>query len=142
MGTRADFYVGKGESAEWIGSIAWDGYPNGIDESVLKAETKEQFIWAVAKFFDKRDDVTLPAQGWPWPWDDSCTTDYAYAFFDGSVKASCFGHKWHDPIKSMDLEDDELDEFIGGDEAKIADFPNMRDKQNVAFDNRSGAMFI
>jgi len=29
MGTRADFYVGRGEQAEWLGSIAWDGYPSG-----------------------------------------------------------------------------------------------------------------
>ena len=27
MGTRADFYVGRGDAAEWIGSIAYDGYP-------------------------------------------------------------------------------------------------------------------
>lgn len=27
MGTRADFYIGRGENAEWLGSIAWDGDP-------------------------------------------------------------------------------------------------------------------
>jgi len=26
MGTRADFYVGMGKDAEWLGSVAWDGY--------------------------------------------------------------------------------------------------------------------
>ena len=30
MGTRADFYIGKGTDAEWLGSIAWNGYPDGI----------------------------------------------------------------------------------------------------------------
>lgn len=30
MGTRADFYVGKGPNAEWLGSTAMDGYPEGI----------------------------------------------------------------------------------------------------------------
>ena len=35
MGTRADFYVGRGESAEWLGSVAWDGNPRGIDDPVL-----------------------------------------------------------------------------------------------------------
>jgi hypothetical protein len=30
MGTRADFYVGRGETAEYLGSIAWDGYPDGL----------------------------------------------------------------------------------------------------------------
>jgi len=30
MGTRADFYVGIGPEAEWVGSIAYDGYPDGV----------------------------------------------------------------------------------------------------------------
>lgn len=35
MGTRADFYVGRGTEAEWIGSIALDGYPDGIPDDGL-----------------------------------------------------------------------------------------------------------
>lgn len=94
MGTRADFYVGRGESAEWIGSITWDGYPSGIDTDVLKAETEEDYRTQVAAFFANRDDVTRPTEFWPWPWDDSRTTDYAYAFEGGKVYASSFGHSW------------------------------------------------
>jgi hypothetical protein len=30
MGTRADFYVGRGPDAEWLGSVAMDGYPSGV----------------------------------------------------------------------------------------------------------------
>jgi hypothetical protein len=30
MGTRADFYIGRGTEAEWLGSVAWDGYPGGV----------------------------------------------------------------------------------------------------------------
>ena len=30
MGTRADLYIGRGTDAEWIGSVAWDGYPSGL----------------------------------------------------------------------------------------------------------------
>jgi hypothetical protein len=26
MGTRGDFYVGRGKDAEWIGSIAYDAF--------------------------------------------------------------------------------------------------------------------
>ena len=26
MGSRADFYIGEGTEAEWLGSVAWDGY--------------------------------------------------------------------------------------------------------------------
>lgn len=85
MGTRADFYVGKGKDAEWIGSIAWDGYRDGIDDAVLQASSVDAFRSAVAKFFVERDDVTLPMRGWPWPWKTSATTDCSYWFFDGQV---------------------------------------------------------
>lgn len=37
MGTRADFYVKRTDHLLWLGSIAWDGYPDGIDESVIGA---------------------------------------------------------------------------------------------------------
>lgn len=85
MGTRADFYVGKGKKAEWIGSIAWDGYRDGIAKNVLSATSADQFRAAVARFFIDRDDVTFPARGWPWPWETSATTDCSYWFFDGQV---------------------------------------------------------
>ena len=78
MGTRADFYVGRGEKAEWIGSIAWDGYPDGMPDSLLAATSTEGYLQEVTDFFKERDDVTLPEDGWPWPWDDSGTTDYSY----------------------------------------------------------------
>ena len=29
MGTRADFYMGTGTGAEWLGSVALDGYQDG-----------------------------------------------------------------------------------------------------------------
>jgi len=83
MGTRADFYVGKGKAAEWIGSIAWDGYRDGIPAQILNSESEEAFRHAVSDFLAERDDRTLPEQGWPWPWEDSSTTDCSYWFFDG-----------------------------------------------------------
>jgi hypothetical protein len=118
MGTRADFYVGRGETAEWVGSIAWDGYPEGImphaaekkrawvdgplmpaaakwpvGAHLFDATTEQEFRERVARFFEYREDVTLPENGWPWPWENSQTTDYAYAFDGGKVYASCFGHQ-------------------------------------------------
>ena len=30
MDERADFYVGRGEDAEWLGSITWNGYPKAL----------------------------------------------------------------------------------------------------------------
>lgn len=130
MGTRADFYVGQGETATWIGSIAWDGYPDGINKTLLKAKTEEKFREEFAKFIGIREDATLPEKGWPWPWDNSQTTNYAYALFDGKVWASSFGHQWFDPLK-------EEPEDQGGKEVQ---FPDMSSKKNVAHGERSGLL--
>jgi hypothetical protein len=117
MGTRADFYIGRGESAEWLGSIAWDGHPDSIDAPVRKATTEKAFRGALVEFFKGRDDVTLPEHGWPWPWDDSTTTDYAYAFDGKHVWGCCFGSRWFDARKPEP--EDHPDE-------KSAVFPNMK----------------
>lgn len=42
MGTRADFYVRKDSQMEYLGSIAWDGYPSGIDEAVLRSTDEKE----------------------------------------------------------------------------------------------------
>lgn len=85
MGTRADFYVGKNRSAEWIGSIAMDGYRDGIDDTVLGAISEGEFRSAVQRPFEGRGDVTLPSNGWPWLWPTSKVTDCSYWFFQGAV---------------------------------------------------------
>ncbi len=137
MGTRADFYVGRTSEAEWIGSIAFDGYPSGIDHdtfAIFRASTEEEYRTAVTAMFADRDDVTLPSMGWPWPWDDSGTTDYAYAFDGGTVYASGFGNPWFE-VRAGDPDD----ESETGDSPT---FPDMSAFKNVAYDNRSGAIFI
>jgi hypothetical protein len=134
MGTRADFYIGRGLESEWIGSIAWDGYPEGIDDAVKAATTPDDFRSALNEFFKDRTDVTLPEHGWPWPWGDSRTTDYAYAIDDGKVWASCFGHRWF--IATGPAPDDDMDD------GKVAEFPNMEDRKNVATGDRSGTIII
>ena len=131
MGTRADFYIGKGKKAEWLGSIAWDGYPKGIPKKVLEANTAKDFRKLVAELLRSRDEGTTPEMGWPWPWDDSCTTDYAYAFEHGKVTASCYGSKWFGPLKKLP---ENLPE--------TAVFPNMKGVQKVAFGQRSGLIII
>jgi hypothetical protein len=139
MGTRADFYVGRGTTAEWLGSIAWDGYVEGITTRLLRATTERKYRNAVAAFFAGREDVTLPAMGWPWPWDDSRTTDYAYAFDGGHVWGSCFGHEWFDARKP-EPEPDE-DEDGSADRPQVAVFPTM-DKRTWTLGPRSGVVVV
>jgi hypothetical protein len=133
MGTRADFYVGQGKDAEWIGSIGWDGYPDGVADEVLQAVDADSFRAAVASFFASRSDVTLPEHGWPWPWNDSGTTDYSYWHFDGKTWGSGFGHDL------FPCDQDEPEEETG---IACHDMPDMSARKSVAMDNRSGLIVI
>lgn len=132
MGTRADFYAGGTDPGQmvWLGSIANDGYPTGVDIVVLTAPEEEDYIERVAAMLANRDDATVPAQGWPWPWNDSATTDYAYVWTPEGVRASVFGSEWFRP-------GDAEPTLLG-----VTSFPDMTAVQNVAFDQRSGLLFI
>lgn len=130
MGTRADFYMGRGESAEWLGSIAWDGYPPGIGGGLLAVTTETAWREGVTAFLAKREDATKPEDGWPWPWEDSRTTDYAYAFDGDRVWASGFGGAWFEAVH----------EEPEGDSPKVAVFPDMTKRQRVAYGRRSGTI--
>jgi hypothetical protein len=134
MGTRADFYIGRGKDAEWLGSIAMDGYPDGEPESyhIVEQATEEGFRHAVTHMLDAIDHATKPEQGWPWPWDDSGTTDYAYAFDGDMVWASGFGGAWFDASKPQPQDED--------DRSKVANFPDMKDRANVTMGKRSGLL--
>lgn len=120
MDDRADFYVGRGADAEWLGSVTWNGYPKGLafesegvelpvldspDVTVstfrslggtktLTATTEAAFREGVAELAASRDDFTRPRDGWPWLWPSSALTDYTYAFDDGAVYACRRGSEW------------------------------------------------
>lgn len=89
MGTRADYYKGTGEKAVWLGSSAWDGYPDGVPE-IAQATTEQEFEEAVSRRISA-DDGTTPEKGWPWPWTDSGTTDYSYWWDGEKVVVLSFG---------------------------------------------------
>ena len=134
MGTRADFYIRKDNQMEWLGSIGWDGYPEGIEEAVISAKNEDDFRYALSEFF-KRDDVTLPEHGWPWPWDDSKTTDYSYIFENGKVMASCFGSPLFDPLSEYDEGEDcvqKMDNY----------FPDMKNIKKLTLGKRSGLIVV
>ncbi len=99
MGTKADFYVGRGVAAEWLGSIRLDGYPEGLEDQVLMCSTEQEFRAAVSTYIATRHDWLKPDDGWPWPWDDSLTTDYSYAFDNGRVWATQWGDFWFNPTE-------------------------------------------
>lgn len=139
MGTRADFYVGRDAGAEWIGSIAWDGYRDGIDAAVLTATDEASYREAVKAFFASRDDVTLPEQGWPWPWDDSSITDCSYWFFDRAVWDERRGT--YQPCAEPAPEtDDSYNASVEG--APRIVFPDMKSRRAVTFGPRSGLIVI
>lgn len=114
MGTRADFYIGTGRKAEWLGSVAWDGdeWEDDLNCPLRQATTEQQFRDAVAEIAKVRTCWTSPSQGWPWPWDSSRSTDCVYAFTRGSVQVFRFRGVW----------------------------PNMRSRRRLTTGERSGLM--
>lgn len=99
MGTRADFYIGKGKSAQWLGSIAHDGdewaarINDNEPDNIIAAQNADEYKTAVEILLGLRDDSTTPEMIWPWPWDDSTNTDYAYCFVDGKIEVFQWGRK-------------------------------------------------
>ena len=129
MGTRADFYIGTGTDAAWLGSVAWYGYE--WEEQpycpLMKATTLDEFLAALTDIASNRKDWTSPDNGWPWPWPNSFTTDMTYAFVDGKTAVFHWGKLRTDP---------------NTDGTKVCEWPDMTDKQNVTFGERSGLIVL
>lgn len=141
MGTRADFYVGIGENAEWIGSTSYDGDPRGWGTHPLRARTEAEFRAAVEQMLsDDRAVVTRPSEGWPWPWEDSHTTDWAYAWDpERGLAAMSKGKRW---TTLAEYEADSDHPHHGSDRGVV--FPDM--SKRMADSNtilaKSGLMFL
>lgn len=116
--TRADFYVGKGKDAEWLGSTNHDGYPDGISKSVLNSHNEKFYRQAVDEFLKADGNAIFPKDGWPWPWDNSKLTDFSYAFDEARVWVTPFGYGW---FYAMEDIPEELDR----DHDEVVEFPNM-----------------
>lgn len=114
MGTCAQFFIGDPrnvEAREWLGAVAWDGYPEGdIGEALNGADTEDSFREAILKIASQRDDFCDPAvRSFPFPWkDDLFLTDCTYALFDGQVQYASF-HRGFVPLSAR-LSEDEMDE--------------------------------
>lgn len=140
MGTRADFYLGKGKDAEWLGSIAWDGYRDGIDPQILGCTSPEAYRHAVESFLKEREDATWPKDGWPWPWDDSSISDCSYWHFDGRTWDAGLNNVYVPSSEPWPSEDEAEAKWHEGRER--IEYPNMKDKQNVTWGKRSGVMVV
>lgn len=141
MGTRADFYVGRGKDAEWIGSIAWDGYRDGIDPQILGCTSEGAFRHAVADFLAKRNDSTTPDKGWPWPWDTSATSDCSYWFFEDKAWDAHSCPEVYIPCNEKEpATDEEYEKWIQG--RQLIEFPDMSTKKNVTLGPRSGLIVL
>lgn len=141
MGTRADFYIGTGQQAEWLGSFAWDGHPSSVAEDLsLTKETphiasEDDWRESVAALL-KREDATLPERGWPWPWATSAATDYTYTWTpDSPVLVSCGGSGYRPLLTVLEDGEDDADQTT-----EI--FPDMSARMNVRWDVGSGLIFL
>ena len=138
MGTRADFYIGRGPQARWLGSLAWDGYPDGIDAAAANrhATTEAGFLEALVPLKAREDWSQPERDGWPWPWDDSGTTDYAYALDGGTVFVSRFGSAWVALDAALLQPENDFPKH------PKAVFPNMAALKRVTYGKRSGVIII
>lgn len=134
MGTRADFYVMDGARVDWLGSVAFDGCPEGFEDTpIFGCKAEADFRAAVAAELAGRDDATLPAQGWPWPWKDSGTTDYAYVFDAKQSVVSHYNYGEGPMVPQDGAKDPDAGQFP---------FPDMSAGANVTFGKRSGLLIL
>lgn len=147
MGTRCDFYVmDESKKLEWVGSYGWDGNPSGVPKDINfdKIDREDNFIYNVKTFLKEHEGYIVGKDGWPWPWDNSCTTDYTYIFYKGKIYVSNYGSKlieYNDYLKYEEDIDDENEEVL----SKIIisldiKFPDMSKIKNVDLGKSSGTM--
>ncbi|TBD84830.1 hypothetical protein [Rhizobium ruizarguesonis] len=125
MGTKADYYIGRGKRAEYLGSCGMNGRPEWQPESLLTAKDENAFRTAFEAI--DSDCNTWPAsRGWPWSHHDSWDTDFSYAFDDGVVYVSFFGSDWL-AAGSVHWDDDDsgdfLYDYLNGAGVEKPDFP-------------------
>jgi len=86
LGTKADFYIKRGEELEWRGSIEWDGQEDKIPENILRATNEQEFQENLDAFFKRKPDSVGPDKPWPWHYDSSKFTDFCYIMWEEKGK--------------------------------------------------------
>ena len=122
---KADFYVGVGQDAEWIGSVSNFGEIYQIPIEIFIQVNNIMYEEKVFEFIKLCNGIIgqHPCK-WPWPWEDSRMTDYSYFFIPEHEKvyASIEGNELIDPIKI--LQGYSLLEASTG--LGVPEFPNMK----------------
>jgi hypothetical protein len=91
--TTADFYLGRGASAIWIGSVGAYGKPETLPRGVVSAGSQEAFRGAVKRMVHSVSQGVSPEIGWPWR-RNSLQTDYVYAWDEERIFVSVAGEPW------------------------------------------------
>ncbi|QWF81031.1 hypothetical protein [Amycolatopsis sp. CA-230715] len=108
MSSNTDFYLGRGEHADWIGSLRGESYPDNFLavpplRLALTATGEDTFRAAVADTLVVWEDERLgqgyrPELGWPWPWYSSHNSSWIITF-DSEAEAVFVtvggGVRWH-----------------------------------------------
>lgn len=97
--TSADFYIGLGRDAEWLGSLEADGTaaemdeynlfgPGDPDDDLFTEDTFRRIVWDVLAEArgENRGHMRASGDAWPWEYPDSSSgTDMVYVFNNGSI---------------------------------------------------------
>ncbi|UUV28588.1 hypothetical protein NQK81_27835 [Amycolatopsis roodepoortensis] len=121
--TTHDFYLGRGQDADWLGSVRLGTRNDRWLDEITRARSAGGFITLVALFLrtariHEAGEVALGNREWPWPWPTSHGTDFTHAFDTDAVWTARRGDRW-----SL-----RADQYIppGPDETPL-EFPPMRD---------------
>ncbi len=99
---KADFYVGTGRKADWIGSVNRCGEIWAISTPILLQVNRTMYEEMVIEYINFCEGVVANhVCQWPWEWQDSRMTDYSYIFVPDHAKVymSIEGGDLLDPIK-------------------------------------------
>lgn len=108
MSSYTDFYLGRGENAEWIGSLQGECYPDNFLavaplRLALTATNTDAFRAAVTDTLDIWEDERLGRayrreRGWPWVWHSSHNSSWILAFAPAAEAVFATvggGVRWH-----------------------------------------------
>lgn len=98
---KADFYVGMGPEADWIGSVSKCGNVYELSTPILLQVNRIMFEELSIEYIKFCEGVVANhICQWPWQWPDSRMTDFSYIFLPQMEKVyvSIQGGDLLDPI--------------------------------------------